>query len=46
MMMVVDVAQATLPFGELSEVLKAEGEERDLTIRIQRTDIFDAMHNL
>ncbi len=46
MMMVVDVAQATLPFGELSEVLKAYGEERDLTIRIQRTDIFDAMHNL
>ena len=46
MMMVVDVSACRLPFGELADTLKAYGETQGLTIRIQRTDIFDAMHTL
>ena len=46
MMMVVDVSACGLPFGELADTLKAYGETQGLTIRIQRTDIFDAMHTL
>ena len=34
------------PFDQLREVLKTYGESRGLSIRIQREDIFDAMHKL
>ncbi len=46
MMMVVDVAECTTPFSALSALLRAFGEERGLVIRIQREDIFDAMHKI
>ena len=46
MMMVVDLALCTTAFDRLSKELKAYGEERGLSIRIQREDIFDAMHKL
>ena len=46
MIMLVDVADATIPFAELREELAAAGQERNLDIRIQREDIFNAMHRI
>ena len=46
MMMVVDLAACKAPFDELRAMLKGYGESRGLSIRIQREDIFDAMHKL
>lgn len=46
MMMVVDLALCDEPFASLQGVLKTYGEGRGLSIRIQREDIFDAMHKL
>ena len=46
MMMVVDLAQCTTSFDELSRALQAFGEQRALSIRIQREDIFDSMHQI
>ena len=46
MMMVVDLAECRAPFGTLRASLKEYGESRGLSIRIQREDIFDAMHKL
>ena len=46
MMMVVDLAACKAPFDELRTILKEYGEGRGLSIRIQREDIFDAMHKL
>ena len=46
MMMVVDLALCTESSANLQNVLKTFGEGRGLSIRIQREDIFDAMHKL
>ena len=46
MMMVVDLSACTTPFDKLSEKLNAFGEGRGLSVRIQREDIFDAMHKI
>ena len=46
MMMVVDLALCTTAFDVLSREMKAYGEGKGLSIRIQREDIFDAMHKL
>ncbi len=46
MIMLVDVSGATVPFAQLKEELAAAGTERGLDIRIQREDIFNAMHRL
>ena len=46
MMMVVDLAACKMPFDQLRTILKDYGEGRGLSIRIQREDIFDAMHKL
>ena len=46
MMMVVDVAACITPFDALGGKLRTFGEERGLVIRIQREDIFDAMHKI
>ena len=46
MTMVVDVSQANTPFGELVKLMADYGAQRGLSIRIQREDIFDAMHKL
>ena len=46
MMMVVDLALCQEPFDKLRAALKDYGEGRGLSIRIQREDIFDAMHKL
>ena len=46
MMMVVDLSACTTSFDKLGEALRQFGESRGLSIRIQREDIFDAMHKI
>ena len=46
MIMLVDVSAATVPFAQLKEALAEAGAERGLDIRIQREDIFNAMHRI
>ena len=46
MMMVVDLSLCDKAFDQLSVILKEYGESRGLSIRIQREDIFDAMHKI
>ena len=46
MTMVVDVSEANVEFGELIRLMGEYGAERNLSIRVQREDIFDAMHKL
>ena len=46
MVMAVDVAKSALPVGELAEKLDALGQELEISIRIQREEIFDAMHRI
>lgn len=46
MTMLVDLAQAAVPFATLREELAEAGKSRNLDIRIQREDIFDSMHRI
>lgn len=46
MIMLVDLADCPLDFDSLSKLLKSRGEERGLSVHIQRQDIFDAMHKI
>ena len=46
MIMMVDTSASTITFTELKELLREKGEEVGLSIRIQREDIFNAMHRI
>lgn len=46
MSMLVDLSKSTASFTDLSDALKAKGEEMGVNIRIQREDIFDLMHRI
>lgn len=46
MNMLVDTATATVSYAELVDALTAAGEELEVSVRIQREDIFDAMHRI
>ena len=46
MVMVVDVDQSPIPFGELADQLAALGQTMGLSIRAQREDTFQAMHRI
>ena len=46
MIMLVDTTESSSQFVELSKTLETRGEEQALSIRIQREDIFDAMHRI
>ena len=46
MMMVVDVSQSAIPVAELAQQLEEKGREMGLSIRLQREDIFEAMHRV
>ena len=46
MMMVVDVSGANIPLAQLAQTLEEKGKEASLSIRLQREDIFDAMHRI
>ncbi|MBP3674486.1 MAG: ACT domain-containing protein [Oscillospiraceae bacterium] len=46
MMMVVDVSACTVPLAELVSLMDKEGREKNLSVRVQREDIFEAMHRI
>ena len=46
MMMAVDVTACPIPLAELAKVMEEKGKEMDLSIRLQRADIFKAMHRV
>ncbi len=46
MIMLVDAASSTEDFDNIASTLSDKGEEMRLSIRIQREDIFDAMHRV
>ena len=46
MTMLIDMKECVVPFAEISEKLSAKGEEMNLSIRVQREDIFDKMHRI
>ena len=46
MVMLVDTAACTQSIGEMSDILAKAGQEQALSIRIQREDIFNAMHRI
>ena len=46
MMMAVDVEKCTVPLAQLCQIMDAQGQEMGLSIRVQREDIFQAMHRV
>lgn len=46
MIMLVDTAACDIPFADLVELLEQDGEAKGLSIRVQREDIFNAMHRI
>ena len=46
MMMATDVSASTVPMAQLASELDRLGKEMGLSIRIQREDIFEAMHRI
>ena len=46
MMMVTDVSECNVSVGALAKQMDAVGQEMGLSIRVQREDIFQAMHRV
>lgn len=46
MVMIVDMAQSTLPLAELQKLLKEKGSAIGLDIKAQHEDIFRIMHRI
>ena len=46
MMMVVDIDGCNVPLDQLSMLMDEAGKEKNLSIRVQREDIFEAMHRI
>ena len=46
MVMAVDVSSSKSPIGDLREKLEELGKKMEISIRIQREEIFDAMHRI
>ena len=46
MVMLVDTSACSRSIGEMADILEQAGKEQDLSIRIQREDIFNAMHRI
>ncbi len=46
MIMLVDISGCDLPFAEIAAILDEAGKKEKLSIRIQREDIFEAMHRI
>lgn len=46
MMMVVETSQSSLPVADMAKELEEKGKEMELSIRLQREDIFNAMHRV
>ena len=46
MIMLVDISGCDLPFAEIAAILDEAVKKEKLSIRIQREDIFEAMHRI
>ena len=46
MIMLVDTSDCESSFEELAALLKEKGEEKQLSVQIQREDIFNSMHKI
>ena len=46
MMMVVDVSVCNVPLAQLCTDMEEHGKTKELSIRVQREDIFEAMHRI
>ena len=46
MVMIVDLSEPTCPFAELQEELNGLGKKLGLQVRIQKSEIFEAMHQI
>lgn len=46
MMMATDLSASTIPMAQLAAELEQIGKDMGLSIRIQREDIFEAMHRI
>ena len=46
MVMLVDTAACARSIGDMADILEQAGKEQGLSIRIQREDIFNAMHRI
>ena len=46
MVMLVDTSACPSSIGDVADILAQAGEEQGLSIRIQREDIFNAMHRI
>ena len=46
MVMLVDTAACTKSIGDMADILEQAGKKQKLAIRIQREDIFNAMHRI
>ena len=46
MMMVTDVSKSNIPLARLVSELESVGKDMGLSIRIQREDIFEAIHRI
>ena len=46
MIMLVDASDVGVPFADLVTLLDQKGQDMNLSIRIQREDIFNAMHRI
>lgn len=46
MLMIVDISQANAPLDVLAGAMEELGKSRGLSIRMQREDIFEAMHHI
>lgn len=46
MMMIVDAGKSDKPFGQMSDEIKAIGDDIGVQIRVQQEDIFNSMHRI
>ena len=46
MVMLVDLSKMNISFQEMNALLDRQGEEQGVEIRMQRSEIFDAMHRV
>ena len=46
MIMLVDTSRCAVPFAQLADMLAEVGRAQELDVRIQREDIFNAMHRI
>lgn len=46
MIMLIDISELNLPFGEFVDAMRVMGEESQLDIRTMHEDIFNSMHKI